>query len=158
MIVNNSTINNTNSINDTSKSLTKKKSSNKINAVISKYLEIKQDADEFLEKLNKKKNETKNKFNKYNILIKKRQTSKLLNDINNNSSYVNMKNNYQNLINNSAINNTSQKINNMNYSSNIVNNTTVNQNLNMDSKNEEFKKSSLLLEEIKQQNLNLQKE
>ena len=75
MIVNNSTINNTNSINDTSKSLTKKKSSNKINAVISKYLEIKQDADEFLEKLNKKKNETKNKFNKYNILIKKRQVN-----------------------------------------------------------------------------------
>ena len=32
---------------------------------IGDYLEIKQDADEFLEKLNKKKNDTKNKFNKY---------------------------------------------------------------------------------------------
>ena len=36
MNVNNSTLNNTNSINNTSKTFTKKKSSNKINAVISK--------------------------------------------------------------------------------------------------------------------------
>ena len=56
------------------------------------YLEIKQDADEFLEKLNKKKNDTKNKFNKYSILIKKRQTSKLSSDINNNIIYLNVKN------------------------------------------------------------------
>ena len=69
----------------------KKKSSNRINAVINKYLEIKQDTDEFLEKLNKKKIDSENKYNKYNILIKKKSnlaslTSKInpnLNDTDN---------------------------------------------------------------------------
>ena len=44
---------------------------------MNKYLKIKQDADEFLEKIIKKKNDTKNKYNKYNILIKKNHTNKV---------------------------------------------------------------------------------
>ena len=72
---------------------TKKKSSNRINAVISKYLEIKQDADEFLEKLNKKKTDSQNKYNKYNILIKKKNIMPKINEPINS----NIINNYKNI-------------------------------------------------------------
>ena len=64
--------NNISNITNNDKITAKKKSSNRINAVISKYLEIKQDADDFLEKLNKKKTDSQNKYNKYNLLIKKK--------------------------------------------------------------------------------------
>ena len=96
-----------NNINNTSKlSSTKRKSSNRINAVINKYLEIKQDADEFLEKLNKKKIDSQNKYNKYNILIKKKNLiTTRVNDLNNNINNIN---------NHKTINSTQKKINNKN--------------------------------------------
>ena len=95
---NNTNLNNTNKF-----SSNKKKSSNKINAVINKYLEIKQDADEFLEKLNKKKIDSQNKYNKYNILIKKKNiiNTKVIEPNNN----LNVVNSYKNI----GSNNSTQK-------------------------------------------------
>ena len=95
---NNTNLNNTNKI-----SSNKKKSSNKINAVINKYLEIKQDADEFLEKLNKKKIDSQNKYNKYNILIKKKNL--ITTKVNDPNSNLNIANSYKNI----ASNNITQK-------------------------------------------------
>jgi len=95
---NNTNLNNTNKI-----SSNKKKSSNKINAVINKYLEIKQDADEFLEKLNKKKIDSQNKYNKYNILIKKKNL--ITTKVNDPNSNLNIVNSYKNI----ASNNITQK-------------------------------------------------
>ena len=82
---NNSNMNNSNiileeSINNLNKMAERKKTSNRLNAVISKYLEIKQDADEFLEKLNKKKSDSKSKFVKYNTLIRKKHINKSINE------------------------------------------------------------------------------
>ena len=126
---NNTSIKNINNYSNNFRLSAKKKSSNRINAVINKYLEIKQDADEFLEKLNKKKNDMKNKYNKYNILIKKKHSSKISNDMN-----FNMINNYKNITSNSTILNTSKKNNN---------NTIINSN----KKNEEYKNSQIMKKE-----------
>ena len=95
--------NNTNLTNTNKIASNKKKSSNKINAVINKYLEIKQDADEFLEKLNKKKIDSQNKYNKYNILIKKKNiiNTKVIEPNNN----LNVVNSYKNI----GANNSTQK-------------------------------------------------
>ena len=133
---NNNLINNNNNlmnnlINNESKLLAaNRKSSNRINSVINKYLEIKQDADEFLEKLNKKKNDTKSKYNKYNILIKKRNTGKIYSDILNSNAL----NSYKNFQNSSTFNNNTSK---KGISPKSINNTTGKKNIN--TKNEGLK-------------------
>ena len=92
--INNQNLNdNSNNINTSKISSTKKKSSNRLNAVINKYLELKQDTDEFLEKLNKKKTDSQNKYNKYNLLIKKKNLITKINDPNN----LNILNSYKNI-------------------------------------------------------------
>ena len=132
----------------------KKKSSNKINAVINKYLEIKQDADEFLEKLNKKKTETQNKYNKYNLLIKKKNVITKINEPNYN---LNIQNNPpKNKIINKSPNKSAKFEEYKQLVSNyqIPNNNNINQEFDLNSDiNSEYQKMNNQIEEFEKINL-----
>ena len=137
--INDQNINNNVNNNNISNITAKKKSSNRINAVISKYLEIKQDADEFLEKLNKKKTDSQNKYNKYNLLIKKK-------NIQNNN--INIINSYKNIPITSSKKKINTKINNKN---NINNNEfNINEDINL-----EYQKMNNQIEELEKINLDM---
>ena len=138
----NSNTNNISNINNNTSNITmKKKSSNRINAVISKYLEIKQDADEFLERLNKKKTDSQNKYNKYNLLIKKK-------NITNNN--VNIINNYKNIPMISSKKKISAKISNKPQMQNNNNEFNLNEDINL-----EYQKMNNQIDELEKLNLDI---